>query len=134
MQPGEFTEGKAGRLIKSPHDYWAFVPDPLPPSLQITWELVSQISAAERGLSELAGITRTLPNPHLLIRPFMSCEAVLSSRIEGTQASLSDLFFFEAAGTPPKPSSDAQEVQNYVRALEHGLKRLDELPVCLRLL
>jgi len=134
MQPGEFTEGKAGRLIKSPHDYWAFVPDPLPPSLQITWELVSQISAAERGLSELAGITRTLPNPHLLIRPFMSREAVLSSRIEGTQASLSDLFFFEAAGTPPKPSSDAQEVQNYVRALEHGLKPLDELPVCLRLL
>src|SRR5207245_7309234 len=122
--PGESPEGKSSRLIKSPHDYWAFVPDPLPPSLQITWELVSKISAAERGLSELAGITRTLPNPHLLIRPFMSREAVLSSRIEGTQASLSDLFFFEAAGTPPKPSSDAQEVQNYVRALEHGLKRL----------
>src|SRR6267154_1951546 len=110
MQPTEFTENKAGRLIKSPHDYWAFVPDPLPPTLQITWELVSQISAAERGISELAGITRTPPNPHLLIRPFMSREAVLSSRIEGTQASLSDLFFFEAAGTPPKPDSDAQEV------------------------
>ena len=77
---------------------------------------------------------RTLPNPHLLIRPFMSREAVLSSRIEGTQASLSDLFFYEASSTPPTPESDVLEVRNYVRALEHGLKRLEKLPVSLRLL
>ena len=102
---------------------------------QINWDLAGEISAADRGLSELAGITRTLPNPHLLIRPFMSREAVLSSRIEGTQASLSDLFYFEAVRTTPtKPDSDVGEVRNYVRALEHGLKRLSALPVSLRLM
>lgn len=134
MQPADFTEERAGRLAKSPRDYWAFVPNPLPPKLELSWELASEISAADRGLSELAGIARTLPNPHLLIRPFMSREAVLSSRIEGTQASLSDLFYFEASSASAKPEPDVREVQNYVRALERGLKRLEELPVCLRLL
>ena len=73
------------------------VTNPLPPELSLTWELAGELSAADRGTSELAGIGRTLPNPYLLIRPFMQREAVLSSRIEGTQASLSDLYFFEAA-------------------------------------
>jgi Fic family protein len=133
MQPSDFTARKSGRLLKHQR-YWAFVPNPLPPSLDLTWKLTAQISSADRGLSELAGIARTLPNPHLLIRPFMSREAVLSSRIEGTQASLSDLFYFEAAQTPPTPQSDVREVQNYVRALEHALKRLNDLPVSLRLI
>ncbi|MBM4155415.1 MAG: Fic family protein [Lentisphaerae bacterium] len=93
---------------------------------------VRALSAADRALSELAGVGRTLPNPHLLIRPFARKEAVLSSRIEGTQASLSDLFFFEAA-QERKPGSDVREVANYVTALEHGLSRLSDLPVCLRL-
>jgi Fic family protein len=134
MQPSDFTGRKSGRLVKHQRGYWAFIPNPLPPPLELTWELAAEISAADRGLSELAGITRTLPNPHLLIRPFMSREAVMSSRIEGTQASLSDLFYFEAAQTPPKPESDVREVRNYVRALEHGLKRLETLPVSLRLI
>jgi Fic family protein len=134
MQPSDFTQRKSGRLVKHQRGYWAFIPNPLPPTLELTWELAAEISAADRSLSELAGIARTLPNPHLLIRPFMSREAVLSSRIEGTQASLSDLFYFEAAQTPPKPESDVREVRNYVHALEHGLKRLEELPVSLRLI
>lgn len=134
MQPADFTDSKSGRLVNHPRGYWAFVPNPLPPPLELTWELAGEISAADRALSELAGVTRTLPNPHLLIRPFMGREAVLSSRIEGTQASLSDLFYFEASNKPPSEFSDVLEVRNYVRALEHGLKRLDELPVCLRLL
>ena len=134
MQSADFTGRKSGRLVKHQRGYWAFIPDPLPPKLELTWELAAEISAADRGLSELAGIARTLPNPHLLIRPFMSREAVLSSRIEGTQASLSDLFYFEAAQTPPKPESDVREVRNYVNALEHGLKRLETLPVSLRLI
>jgi Fic family protein len=135
MQPSDFTKRKSGQLIKHPRGYWAFVPNPLPPNLKLSWELASEISAADRGLSELAGITRTLPNPHLLIRPFMSREAVLSSRIEGTQASLSDLFYFEAVRTTPARSdSDVGEVRNYIRALEHGLKRLSKLPVSLRLM
>lgn len=95
---------------------------------------VRQLSAADRALSELAGVGRTLPNPHLLIRPFARKEAVLSSRIEGTQASLSDLLFFEAAASQDTAGPDVREVANYVTALEHGLGRLAELPVCLRLL
>ena len=85
-------------------------------------------------LGQLSGIGEMLPNPYLLIRPFLRREAVSSSRIEGTQASLSDLFFFEAA-TPVTPDvPDVVEVYNYVRALEHALKRLAELPLSLRLI
>lgn len=135
MQSSDFTKRKSGTLVKHERGYWAFVPNSLPPNIELTWDLAGEISAADRGLSELAGITRTLPNPHLLIRPFMSREAVLSSRIEGTQASLSDLFYFEAVRTTPeRAGSDVGEVRNYVRALEHGLKRLSELPVSLRLM
>lgn len=135
MKPPVFTDRKAGRLVKHERGYFAFVPNPLPPTIKLTWDLAGEISAADRGLSELAGITRTLPNPHLLVRPFMSREAVLSSRIEGTQASLSELFYFEALrATPVLARSDVAEVHNYVRALEHGLKRLNQLPIGLRLL
>lgn len=134
MQPQDFSKRRSGRLLKHERGYWAFVPNLLPPDLSLTWELAGEISAADRGVSELAGIGRTLPNPYLLIRPFMHREAVLSSRIEGTQASLSDLYFFEAASVPPSPQSDVREVANYVRAMEHGLQRLKDLPVSLRLL
>ena len=134
MQPQDFSERRSGRLLKHERGYWAFVPNLLPPDLSLTWELAGELSAADRGLSELAGIGRNLPNPYLLIRPFMHREAVLSSRIEGTQASLSDLYFFEAASALPSPQSDVLEVRNYVVALEHGLQRMKDLPVSLRLL
>jgi Fic family protein len=98
--------------------------------------MATRLAAATHALGELAGITRNLPNPHLLIRPFIKREAVLSSRIEGTQASLSDLVLFEAAPrTPPPgraPPADVQEVANYVVALNYGLKRLHTLPLSLR--
>jgi Fic family protein len=134
MDLTEFTADKAGKLVKVSQGYWAFVPNPLPPSIKLTWDLVAQISEADRALSELAGVARTLPNPHLLIGPFIRREAVLSSRIEGTQASLSDLFFFEASGTIDPQTQDVREVANYVKALEHGLSRLKKLPVSLRLM
>jgi Fic family protein len=102
--------------------------------LKIDLRLVRALSEADRSLSELAGIARTLPNPHLLIGPFVRREAVLSSRIEGTQASFSDLLFFEAANLREKEVPDVREVANYVRALEHGLERLDDFPLSLRLL
>ncbi len=76
---------------------------------------------------------RTLPNPQLLVAPLSQREAVLSSRIEGTQASISDLALFEASGGAPPPRSDVLEVRNYRSALNHGLQRLDELPLSLRL-
>ena len=85
VQPSEFTQDKFGRLAKGPHGYWAYVPYPLPPDIEITLKLVRELSEADRALSELAGVARTLPNPHLLIGPFVRREAVLSSRIEGTK-------------------------------------------------
>jgi Fic family protein len=133
MQPDQFPDAQ-GVLQKDPTGYWFFVPRPLPPSVDPTWELTRRLSKADRSLSELAGLARNLPNPHLLIHPFIRREAVLSSRIEGTQASLSDLFYFEAAETAPVSAPDVREVFNYVRALEHGLQRLATLPVSLRLI
>lgn len=132
MNPADFTDENNGRVVKTPLDYWAFVPGPLPPRLTLTWELVSQLSEADRALSELAGTARTLPNPHLLIGPFIRREAVLSSRIEGTQASLSDLLFFEASGSIDPKTPDALEVSNYVKAMEYGLTRLKNFPFSLR--
>ncbi|MBI3595823.1 MAG: Fic family protein [Nitrospirae bacterium] len=134
MQASDFKDNKPGRVSKTPQGYWAFVPNPLPPFLLLSWDFVKQISDADRSLSELAGVARTLPNPHLLIGPFIRREAVLSSRIEGTQASLSDLFFFEAAGSKAAEVPDVREVANYVKALEYGLARSKKLPISLRLI
>jgi Fic family protein len=88
------------------------------------------MSEADIALGTLSGLGETLPNPHLLIYPFIRREAVLSSRIEGTQSSLSDLLLFEA--TQVEKRGDVREVQNYVRAMEYGLKRLNEMPLSLR--
>ena len=88
------------------------------------------MSRADIALGTLSGLGETLPNPHLLIYPFIRREAVISLRIEGTQSSLSDLLLFEA--TQVEKRGDVREVQNYVRAMEYGLKRLNELPLSLR--
>jgi len=134
LEPFEFTEDRAGRRIKAPEDYWAFVPHPLPPP--VTWAsgLVSALSEADQALGRLDGIGRTLPNPHLLINTFIRREAVLSSRIEGTQADLADLLLFEVRPRSKPAKPDVVEVRNYVQAMEYGLKRLAELPLSGRLL
>lgn len=136
MRASDFTESSSGRLVECPLGGRAFVPNPLPPELQVTWELGVLLSEANRSLGELAGIARMLPNPHLLIRPFMQQEAVLSSRIEGTVSTLSDLVLFEAAGSPTREGGDVREVSNYVRALEFGRERIekDDFPLTLRLI
>ncbi len=142
MNPELFRNSPSGRLVKVGRGkaaYWAFVPDPLPPELSLDLPLLQTLSEADRALGELAGLGRTIPNPHLLIRPFIRKEAVLSSRIEGTQADVADLYAYEAGqlvlpGMEPRPpESDVREVLNYVHALEYGLDRLHTLPVSLRL-
>jgi len=133
MNPEEFRASTSGKMIRTIEGYWAFVPNPLPPAIEYDREMVRLISEADRGLGRLAGIGQLLPNPHLLIAPYVRREAVLSSRIEGTQASLSDLLLFEAAEEEPPRAPDVQEVRNYVRAMEYGLKRLEKLPLSLRL-
>ena len=132
MNPADFDSAAAGRLVQAPEGYYSFVPDPLPPRLNLDVVTVKQLSEADRALGELAGIGRMLPNPHLLIGPFLRREAVLSSRIEGTITTLQQLLLFEA--DPSQARSDELEVDNYVRAMEYGLNRLEELPVSLRLL
>ena len=134
MQPADFKDDMFGRLLLAPEGYWAYVPQSLEPTIDLGLDLINKLSEADRALSELSGVARTLPNPHLLIGPFVRKEAVLSSRIEGTRTSYSDLLFFEAARQREKETADAQEVFNYVRALEFGLERMKELPISLRLL
>lgn len=136
MDQAAFRDSPSGRAVWAPNgSYWAFVPSPLPPALTWTPELVGALSDADRALGELAGLGKSLLNPHLLIRPFVRREAVLSSRIEGTQASLADVYAFEAVQAPSAAGpADVQEVVNYVAALEMGLQRLETLPISLRLI
>jgi Fic family protein len=96
--------------------------------------VVSALSAADRALGQLGGITRALPNARLLIRSFISREAVLSSRIEGTRATLSNLFLFEINPNIEESVPDVREVANYVRSLDHGTKRLSLIPLSLNLI
>jgi Fic family protein len=125
-----FQNSPAGKLTRASGGYWAYVPNSLPPKLEWNTALVSRISKADLAVGTLSGLGETLPNPHLLIYPFIRREAVLSSRIEGTQSTLSDLLLFEA--TQVEKRGDVKEVQNYVLAMEYGLKRLNELPLSLR--
>jgi cell filamentation protein, protein adenylyltransferase len=135
MNSADFLNSPSGAVIQVPTGYAAFVPNPLPPALPWTSPLATSLSEADRKLGELAGLGRLLANPHLLVHPFMRREAVLSSRIEGTRASLGDLYAYEAMQLSfLEKGSDVKEVHNYVRALEYGLKRLETLPISLRLI
>ena len=136
MNPEAFknsTAGKCIRIITQP-PYWAYVPNPLPPKIELDWDLASLLSEADITLGKLSGAGQLLPNPHLLIRPFIRREAVTSSRIENTQSGLDDLFFFEADETERSPMSDVTEIINYVLAMEYGIKRLEDLPISYRLI
>lgn len=136
MNKKDFSENKSGRLLETPQEYVAFIPNPLPPPIEFDMGLALALSRADSALSELSGLGGQLPNPHLLIAPYIKREAVLSSRIEGTKASLSDLLIDEIEDGHNKLTSkdDIKEIRNYVDALEHGVRLLDELPLSLRLI
>ncbi|HXW68437.1 MAG TPA: Fic/DOC family N-terminal domain-containing protein, partial [Dissulfurispiraceae bacterium] len=134
LNPGDFENSPAGKCVRTTRGYCAFIPNPLPPALAYDKKLIGLLSEADRLLGELSGTGRLLPNPYLLIAPYSRREAVSSSRIEGTQASLNDLFFFEAAEVEEPKAPDVREVNNYVRAMEYGLNRLKNLPISVRLL
>jgi cell filamentation protein, protein adenylyltransferase len=114
--------------------FFAFVPTPLPPKLDFTPRLIRVLSDADRLIGKLAGEGGRLPNPHVLMRPFVRREAVLSSKIEGTQATLGELLAAEAGIAVERNPEDLREVGNYVVALEHGITRLRELPLCVRII
>jgi len=143
MKPELYQNSPAGQVIwvgPPGARYCAFVPNPLPPPINADNELLLAASDAAYAVGELAALGRSMQNPHLLINPFIRREAVLSSRIEGTQADIADLYAFEAGQLPlpglmeATPRADVQEVANYVNALEYGMARLESLPVSLRLL
>lgn len=121
-------------MIKSPKGYNAYVPNPLPPAIEWSNQLVSTLSRADYLLGKLAREGSKLPNPHLLIRPFIAREAVLSSKIEGTHATIGEILAHNAGISVNHNPDDLQEVQNYIIALEFGLKRLNDLPLSLRLI
>src|SRR5262245_11891836 len=114
----------------------AFVPDPLPPlpALELDAGIQELVEKAMLALGRLDGLTTVLPDPQIFLYSYVRKEAVLSSQIEGTQSSLSDLLLFEMEGIASVPLDDVQEVTNYVAARSYGLKRLEKLPLSLRLL
>jgi Fic family protein len=127
---------RAGSYVRQPAGYRAFIPAPLPPDppLALSGPLQEALSAADYALGRLDGAVLTLPNPDLFVFMYVRKEAVLSSQIEGTQSSLQNLLAAEAQLFDPETPKDVQEVVNYVRALNHGLARLAELPVSVRLI
>ncbi len=130
------TSSRGGRYVAQPTGYRAFIPAPLPPDppFRFTKELQVLLSQADSALGRLDGSIQTLPNPDLFVYMYVRKEAVLSSQIEGTQSSLQDVLAAEAKIFTPNQPNDVKEVVNYVRAMNHGLKRLSELPVSVRLI
>lgn len=126
---------RSGVYRQQPSGYKAFVPSALPPDppVKIEGELQNLLSQADMSLARLDGLGHILPNAGLFIAMYVRKEALLSSQIEGTQASLEDLFEFES-GKKPENVNDVAEVVNYVKALNYGMERLQEFPMSLRLI
>jgi Fic family protein len=127
---------RSGAYIKQSTGYRAFIPSDLPPSPEIKIDLEMQrlLSGADRALGRLDGSIQTLPNPDLFVFMYVRKEAVLSSQIEGTQASINDLLKAEAHLLDADAPHDVDELVNYVAAMNHGLERLQQLPLSVRLI
>ena len=130
----DIQQSPSGRIVTSPKGYNAFVPNSLPPKLEWDNAVVNSLSRADFLLGKLAREGSKLPNPHLLIRPFIMREAVLSSKIEGTQATLGEILADSAGSRVKQNPDDLQEVQNYIKALDYGMKRLEAIPMSIRLI
>ena len=135
MNPSS-NQARAGRYIRQPSGYSAFIPAFLPPEqpVQMNTELIRLLSDADRALGRLDGVATVLPNPDFFVAMYVRQEAVFSSQIEGTQSTLEDLLEYELNGKGEPRPKDVEEVVNYVKAMNHGLKRLSDLPLSLRLL
>jgi len=133
MDVEEFRRSPCGRLVPTLDGAWAFVPDPLPPTVDLG-PLAALLAEASLGLGELKGMARSLASPELLIRPLQRREAVASSAIEGTMTSLSELYLLEAGADAKRRPPGTPEVHDYVRALEHATQRLTHAPLSLHLI
>jgi len=130
----DIKESPSGVVLKVAGGYEVFLPHPLPPHFAFDTSLVMALSKADRALGMLAREGARLPDPHLLIRSFVSREAVLSSRIEGVRTTLGEVFVQAGGGVVEESVGDMQEVRNYIEALDFGIARLAEVPVSLRLI
>jgi Fic family protein len=127
---------RAGRYVSQPTGYRSFVPAALPPDppLQLDAELVNLLAQAVLAIGRLDGISHAVRNPDLFVASYIRQEAVLSSRIEGTRSTLDDVLLHEIGTTKHELPDDIIEVTNYVRAMRYGIRRLDTLPLSLRLI
>jgi Fic family protein len=127
---------RSGEFVRQPKGYRAFIPKPLPPEppLKIDEEMLDLLSRAHLALGRLDGAAVTLPNPDLFVSMYVRQESVLSSQIEGTQASLVDVLEYQADAAARGLAGDVSEVVNHIDAMNYGLERLAELPVSLRLI
>src|SRR5262249_15556861 len=134
------NRGPQGKLVpqgSSPEPFKSFVPRPLPPSppLEFSTDLLDLMEKANLAVGRLDGLARILPDLELFLYFYVRKEAVLSSQIEGTQSSLSELLLFESKQLSGTPTDDVVEVSNYVSALQFGLKKLkQEFPISIRLI
>lgn len=124
--------GRAGSFVQQTEGYRAFVPKPLPPvpPVEMSAELISLLSRADRAIGRLDGITCFLPNPDLFVEMYVKKEALLSSQIEGTQASFVDVI----TASKGNENDDQKDVSNYVAAMKYGMERIETLPFSLRLI
>jgi Fic family protein len=129
-------ESRCGNFVRQIEGYNAFVPKGLPPDPPLTWDnrLQTMLSDADRALARLDGISETLPNPDLFIAMFMKKEALISSQIEGTQASMKGILEFEAKLPSDEDVNEISEVLNYLRAMNKGLTTLKDNPIQLGLI
>lgn len=135
MKRTDFSNHAPGKVIRTLKGYEAFIPDPLPPEADWTNKLLAALSQADRSLARLAEVGNTFPVSHVVVKPFIRKEAVLSSQIEGTRTTFKELLSFEAGQLSLfRDMEDAREVRNYVRAIDYGLERLETFPLSIRLI
>jgi Fic family protein len=130
------NDRRAGRFVTQSGGYRAFIPAPLPPepAVSLDGDILAVLSEADVSLGRLDGVVKVIPDPDLFVAMYVRREAVLSSQIEGTQSTLEDLLEAELEPGSQGRSGDVGDIVNYVAAMNHGLWRLNELPLSLRLI
>lgn len=129
MRTGQYIKQLKGEL-----EYQAFVPNELPFDILINNELQTLLTKAHSAIGRLDGVSEIVPDVDFFVRMYVNKEATLSSQVEGTQATLADVLKAEAKIAETKAPSDVKEILNYIAAMNHGLKRLNEFPLSLRLI
>lgn len=135
MDPRRFAAPQFGVPAREPGNkwsFWYFNPSSIPRDLELSLDTVDALSEADAALGQLQGLGRLIRDPQLLLGPYLTREAVASSRIEGTEASLSDVLQAEAGGTPSL-NEDVAEVERYIQATRRGLQLIEKLPLSRRL-